>query len=159
MLARPPGLAGDLSEAIRAIIVQEHLSPGARLPTEMQLAGRFGVSRAVVREAIAESRCAIEQARLLTLAAAAQLDAHGIRGAKDLIGMIKIVAPRMACEVIDRAMQIHGGGGLGEDHFLAEAGDGARALRLADGPDEVHRAALAKSMLQERHEDAARRPA
>ena len=121
--------------------------------------GRPLAAQGVVREAIAESRCAIEQARLLTLAAAAQLDAHGIRGAKDAIGMIKIVAPRMACEVIDRAMQIHGGGGLGEDHFLAEAYAGARALRLADGPDEVHRAALAKSMLQERHEDAARRPA
>ncbi len=121
--------------------------------------GRPLAAQGVVREAIAESRCAIEQARLLTLAAAAQLDAHGIRGAKDAIGMIKIVAPRMACEVIDRAMQIHGGGGLGEDHFLAAAYAGARALRLADGPDEVHRAALAKSMLQERHEDAARRPA
>ncbi len=121
--------------------------------------GRPLAAQGVVREAIAESRCAVEQARLLTLAAAAQLDAHGIRGARDAIGMIKIVAPRMACEVIDRAMQIHGGGGLGEDHFLAAAYAGARALRLADGPDEVHRAALAKSMLQERHADAARGPA
>ena len=62
--------------------------------------------------------------------------------------MIKIVAPRMACAVIDRAIQIHGGAGLSDDHFLAHAYAGARSLRLADGPDEVHLAALAKSMLK-----------
>jgi alkylation response protein AidB-like acyl-CoA dehydrogenase len=87
---------------------------------------------------------------LLTLAAAAALDRDGIKGARDAIGMIKIVAPRMACAVIDRAIQIHGGGGLSNDHFLAHAYAGARSLRLADGPDEVHVAALAKSMLKER---------
>ncbi len=102
----------------------------------------------MAQEAIARSRCEIEQARLLTLQAAAALDAHGNKGAKDLIGMIKIVAPRMACDVIDRAMQIHGGGGLSQDHFLAQAYAGARSLRLADGPDEVHLAALARSMLK-----------
>jgi len=64
--------------------------------------------------------------------------------------MIKIVAPRMACAVIDRAIQTHGGAGLSDDHFLAHAYAGARSLRLADGPDEVHVAALAKSMLKER---------
>ncbi len=102
----------------------------------------------MAQEAIALSRCEIEQARLLTLQAAAALDAHGNKGAKDLIGMIKIVAPRMACAVIDRAMQIHGGGGLSQDHFLAQAYAGARSLRLADGPDEVHIASLARSMLK-----------
>ena len=101
-----------------------------------------------VQHDIAQSRCEIEQARLLTLAAAATLDRDGIKGAKDAIGMIKIVAPRMACAVIDRAIQIHGGGGLSDDHFLAHAYAGARSLRLADGPDEVHIAALAKSMLR-----------
>lgn len=103
----------------------------------------------MAQEAIALSRCEIEQARLLTLHAAAALDAHGNKGAKDLIGMIKIVAPRMACAVIDRAMQMHGGGGLSQDHFLAQAYAGARSLRLADGPDEVHIAALARAMLKE----------
>jgi len=103
----------------------------------------------MAQEAIALSRCEIEQARLLTLQAAAALDAHGNKGAKDLIGMIKIVAPRMACAVIDRAMQLHGAGGLSQDHFLAQAYAGARSLRLADGPDEVHLAALARSMLKE----------
>ncbi len=109
----------------------------------------FGVpltQHGMAQEAIALSRCEIEQARLLTLAAADQLDRHGIKGAKDAIGMIKIVAPRMACAVIDRAIQIHGALGLSEDRFLAHAYAGARALRLADGPDEVHIAALAKSM-------------
>ncbi|MBA3485914.1 MAG: acyl-CoA dehydrogenase family protein [Lysobacter sp.] len=102
----------------------------------------------MAQEAIVLSRCEIEQARLLTLQAAAALDAHGARGARDLIGMIKIVAPRMACAVIDRAMQMHGAGGLSQDHFLAQAYAGARALRLADGPDEVHIAALARAMLK-----------
>jgi len=102
----------------------------------------------MAQEAIALSRCEIEQARLLTLQAAAALDAHGNKGAKDLIGMIKIVAPRMACAVIDRAMQLHGAGGLSQDHFLAQAYAGARSLRLADGPDEVHIASLARSMLK-----------
>ena len=102
----------------------------------------------MAQEAIALSRCEIEQARLLTLQAAAALDAYGNKGAKDLIGMIKIVAPRMACKVIDRAMQLHGGGGLSQDYFLAQAYAGARSLRLADGPDEVHIASLARSMLK-----------
>lgn len=110
--------------------------------------GKPLAANGTVQEAVAESRCAIEQARLLTLAAAAQLDRDGIKAAKDAIGMIKIVAPKMACAVIDRAMQIHGGAGLSEDFFLAQAYAGARALRLADGPDEVHRAALAKSMFK-----------
>lgn len=102
----------------------------------------------MAQEAIARSRCEIEQARLLTLQAAAALDAHGNKGAKDLVGMIKIVAPSMACRVIDRAIQLHGGAGLSQDSFLAQAYAGARSLRLADGPDEVHLAALARSMLK-----------
>jgi acyl-CoA dehydrogenase len=100
----------------------------------------------MAQEAIALSRCEIEQARLLTLSAAAQLDRMGNKGAKDAIGMIKIVAPRMACAVIDRAIQVHGGMGVSQDSFLAHAYAGARSLRLADGPDEVHIASLAKGM-------------
>jgi acyl-CoA dehydrogenase len=110
--------------------------------------GKPLAAQGVVQQAIAESRCEIEQARLLTLAAADALDRHGNKAAKDAIGMIKIVAPRMACTVIDRAIQIHGGLGVCQDSFLAHAYAGARALRLADGPDEVHMAALAKSMLR-----------
>jgi acyl-CoA dehydrogenase len=104
-------------------------------------------AQGMVQEAIALSRCDIEQARLLTLNTAASLDANGNKIAKDEIGMIKIIAPRMACKVIDRAIQMHGAGGL-QDPFLAHAYVGARSLRLADGPDEVHIAALARSMLK-----------
>ena len=111
--------------------------------------GRPLAAQGLVQAAIAESRCEIEQARLLTLAAAAALDRHGAKGARAAIGMIKIVAPRMACRVIDRAIQIHGGAGLGGDHFLAHAYAAARALRIADGPDEVHLAALAKLHLRD----------
>jgi len=102
----------------------------------------------MAQQMIAESRCEIEQARLLTLQAAAALDALGNKGARDLIAMIKIVAPRMACAVVDRAIQLHGAGGLSQDHFLAHAYAAARSLRVADGPDEVHIAALARSMLK-----------
>ncbi|MGL6290940.1 MAG: acyl-CoA dehydrogenase family protein, partial [Silanimonas sp.] len=107
-------------------------------------------AQGMAQEAIALSRCEIEQARLLTLDAAAQLDAKGNKGAKDAIGMIKIVAPRMACAVVDRAIQMHGAGGLA-DPFLSAAYTGARCLRLADGPDEVHIASLAKGMLKGQH--------
>ena len=102
----------------------------------------------MTQQMLALSRCEIEQARLLTLQAAAALDAFGSKGARDLVGMIKIVAPRMACAVIDRAIQVHGAGGLSQDCFLAQAYAAARSLRLADGPDEVHIAALARSMLK-----------
>jgi len=104
-------------------------------------------AQGMAQEAIALSCCEIEQARLLTLNAAAALDQGNNKTAKDEIGMIKIVAPRMACNVIDRAIQMHGAGGL-QDPFLAHAFVGARCLRLADGPDEVHIAALARSMLK-----------
>jgi len=110
--------------------------------------GKALAAQGIVQDAIAQSRCEIEQARLLTLAAADRLDRHGNKAAKDAVGMIKIVAPRMACAVIDRAIQIHGGLGVCQDTFLAHAYAAARALRLADGPDEVHIAALAKSMLR-----------
>jgi acyl-CoA dehydrogenase len=118
----------------------------ARARTRVAFGKPLG-AQGMVQEAIALSRCEIEQARLLTLDAAAQLDAKGNKGAKDAIGMIKIVAPRMACAVLDRAIQIHGAAGLA-DPFLSAAYTGARCLRLADGPAEVHLAALAKGMLK-----------
>jgi acyl-CoA dehydrogenase len=110
--------------------------------------GKPLAAQGMAQAAIAESRCEIEQARLLVLAAAKALDERGIKGARDAIGMIKIVAPRMACRVVDRAMQLHGAAGLEGDGFLAHAYAAARALRIADGPDEVHLASLAKSMLR-----------
>lgn len=109
--------------------------------------GKPLAAQGMAQEMVALSRCEIEQARLLTLDAAAKLDALGNKGAKDEIGMIKIVAPRMALAVIDRAVQLYGAEGL-QDPFLAPAWAGARCLRLADGPDEVHIAALARGMLK-----------
>lgn len=99
-----------------------------------------------VRESIAKSYCEIEQARLLTLKAADQMDRLGNKGAKALISMIKIVAPQMACDVIDRSMQIHGAMGLSQDTFLPQAYQMARVIRLADGPDEVHMMQLGRGL-------------
>ncbi len=90
-------------------------------------------------ERIADARIAIEQARLLVLKAAWKLDESGIRGAMNEVSQIKVAVPRMAQEVIDFAMQIHGGAGMCEDFPLAQAWAGMRALRIADGPDEVHK--------------------
>ncbi|WP_255376167.1 acyl-CoA dehydrogenase family protein, partial [Oleiphilus sp. HI0066] len=97
-------------------------------------------------ESIAKSYCEIEQARLLTLKAADQMDRVGNKGAKALISMIKIVAPQMACTVIDRSMQIHGAMGLSQDTFLPQAYQMARVIRLADGPDEVHMMQLGRGL-------------
>jgi alkylation response protein AidB-like acyl-CoA dehydrogenase len=96
-------------------------------------------------ERIADARIAIEQARLLVMKAAWALDTHGIRGAMSEVSQIKVAVPNMAQNVIDMAMQLHGGGGLSEDFPLAAAWAGARALRLADGPDEVHRMIVARA--------------
>lgn len=101
-----------------------------------------------VREQLSLSYCEIEQARLLTMKAAARMDSHGNKAARDLIAAIKIVAPQMACRVIDRAMQIHGAAGLTDQFPLAAYYNMARQLRLADGPDEVHMMALGKQIIQ-----------
>jgi acyl-CoA dehydrogenase len=100
-----------------------------------------------IRQAIGQSRCDIEQARLMTLKAAWTMDAMGNKAARRDIAIAKIVVPTMAGTVIDRAIQVHGGAGLSQDFFLAEAFAETRFLRIGDGPDEVHREALARMEL------------
>ncbi len=106
--------------------------------------GKTIAQQTVTQERIAEARCSIEQARLLTLKAAYMMDTVGNKVAKAEIAMIKIVAPSMALKVIDWAMQVHGGMGVSDDTPLAYMWAGQRTLRFADGPDEVHRNSLAK---------------
>ena len=106
--------------------------------------GKTVAQQTVTQERIAEARCKIDMARLLTLKAAWLMDVAGNKVAKTEIAMIKVVAPSMACQVIDWAMQAHGGGGMCDDFPLAYAYVGARSLRFADGSDKVHRNAIAK---------------
>jgi acyl-CoA dehydrogenase len=101
-----------------------------------------------VREDIANSWCEIEQARLLTLRAADKMDREGNKAARDLIAAAKVVVPRMAATVIDRAIQIHGGAGVSQDTFLAEAYSYARFMRIGDGPDQVHLNQLGRVLLK-----------
>lgn len=107
----------------------------------------------VIREWIADSRTELEQARLLTLHAAWQMDKVGNKEAKAAIAMIKVTAPSMALNVIDRAIQAHGGAGVSDDFTLAMNYANARTLRLADGPDEVHKRQIAKLELSKYEED------
>ena len=106
--------------------------------------GKTVAQQTVTQERIAEARCKIDMARLLTLKAAWMMDVAGNTVARSEIAMIKVVAPSMACQVIDWAMQVHGGGGMCDDFPLAQSYAHARTLRFADGPDEVHRNAIAK---------------
>ena len=111
--------------------------------------GRPLAEQGSVREDIAHSWCEVEQARLLTLRAADKMDREGNKAARDLIAAAKITVPLMACRVIDRAIQIHGGAGLSQDTPLAEAYTYARFMRIGDGPDQVHLSALGKQLLRQ----------
>ena len=102
-----------------------------------------------VRESLAQMYCKIEQARLLTLKAADHMDKYGNKVAKNIIAAIKIVAPKMACEVIDEVIQIHGAAGTSQDTTLSEKLAYARTIRLADGPDQVHMMQLGRNLVQQ----------
>jgi acyl-CoA dehydrogenase len=106
--------------------------------------GKPLAEQSVWHERIAESRCMIDQARLLTLNAAWKMDTVGNKNARAEIAMIKVVAPNMSCKVVDWAIQAHGAAGVSQDFWLAEAYAHQRTVRIVDGPDEVHRNAIAK---------------
>jgi acyl-CoA dehydrogenase len=136
---------GRIHHCMRLIGVAERaLELMCRRASSRVAFGKTVASQTVTQERIAEARCKIDMARLLTLKAAWLMDVAGNKVAKNEIAMIKVVAPSMACEVIDWAMQVHGGGGMCDDFPLAYAYAHARTLRFADGPDEVHRNAIAK---------------
>jgi acyl-CoA dehydrogenase len=115
---------------------------------EREAFGRPLAEQGVVQAWISDSRMEIDQARLLTLKAAHMMDTVGNKEARAEIAMIKVVAPNVALNVLDRAIQAHGGAGVSDDFPLAYAWASARTLRLADGPDEVHRAAVARLELK-----------
>ena len=120
-----------------------------RRATERIAFGRAVADQGVTRERIAEARIMIDAARYMVLSAAWKMDTVGNKVAKKEIAMIKVFAPNVACQVIDWAMQVHGGGGVSDDFGLAYAYAHARTLRFADGPDEVHRNQIAKIELGE----------
>ncbi len=116
--------------------------------------GKPLAEQGVIMEWLADSRIEVEQARLLTLKAAHMMDTVGAKEARAEIAMIKVVAPNVALKVLDRAIQAHGGAGVSDDFPLAYLWASSRTLRLADGPDEVHRVSVAKLELKKEHKVA-----
>jgi acyl-CoA dehydrogenase len=148
---------GRIHHCMRSIGVAERaLEDMCRRAISRTAFGRAIADHGVTRHWIAESRIEIDQARLLTLHAAHMMDTFGNKAARAEIAMIKVVAPNVAQKVIDRAIQVHGGGGVCQDFHLASAYAHTRVLRLADGPDEVHRETVAKQELR-KHVDNANR--
>ena len=145
---------GRIHHCMRLIGLAERTLEKMCVRTRNRVAfGKPVSEQTVTQERIAESRIMIEQSRLLTLNAAYMMDTVGNRAAKAEIAMIKVAVPSMACQVIDWAIQAHGGGGTGNDFGLAAAYATARLLRLADGPDEVHRNQIARLELR-KHSNA-----
>jgi len=136
---------GRIHHCMRTIgLAERALELMCRRATARVAFGKTIAQQTVTQERIAEARCMIDQARLLTLKAAWMMDRAGNKAAKAEIAMIKVVAPTMAGKVIDWAMQVHGGAGMSQDFPLAYFFTLVRTLRFADGPDEVHRNAIAK---------------
>jgi acyl-CoA dehydrogenase len=140
---------GRIHHCMRTIGVAERaLEAMCRRVRNRVAFGRTLAEQGTIRRDIADSRIEIDQARLLTLHAAHRMDTVGNKAARTEIAMIKVVAPNVALRVLDRAIQAHGGMGVSQDSFLAFAWSNVRTLRLADGPDEVHRESIAKGELK-----------
>ncbi len=140
---------GRIHHCMRSIGMAERaLAAMVRRVKQRVAFGKPLAEQGVIQEWIADSRIEIDQARYLTLKAAHMMDTVGNKAARAEIAMIKVVAPNVALRVLDRAIQAHGAAGVSDDFFLAQAWANQRTLRLADGPDEVHRAAIAKLELR-----------
>ncbi|MFC0283971.1 acyl-CoA dehydrogenase family protein [Camelimonas abortus] len=143
---------GRIHHCMRLIGMSERILERMCRRVEARVAfGRPVAEQTVTLERIAEARIMIEQCRLLTMKAAYMMDTVGNKEARQEIAMIKVAAPNMACKIIDWAIQAFGGGGTNNDHYLTVCYSLARALRLADGPDEVHRNQIARLELK-RHQ-------
>ena len=139
---------GRIHHCMRLVGMAERaLEMMCRRALEREAFGKPLAAQGVVREQIADSRIEIDQARLLTEHAAWLMDEAGNKAARNEVAEIKVAVPNMACRVIDRAIQVHGGGGVSGRFPLAEMYAGARTLRIADGPDEVHRRSIARAEL------------
>lgn len=140
---------GRIHHCMRVIGLGERaLEAMCRRLASRQAFGRALSDQSIWRERIAESRCLLDQARLMVLKAARMMDTVGNKAARAEIAMIKVIAPQAAERVIDWAVQAHGAAGVSQDTFLAKAWAHTRILRLADGPDEVHRESIARIELR-----------
>ena len=141
---------GRIHHCMRAIGLGERaLEAMCRRLVSRQAFGRAVAEYSIWRERIAQSRCLLDQARLMVLNAARMMDTVGNKAARKEIAMIKVIAPQAAEQVIDWAVQAHGAAGVSQDTFLAKAWAHTRTLRMADGPDEVHRETIARLELRQ----------